>query len=107
MTDYRIERDAVLRRWYGDNPQDRNPNPRRNPDKPIRENDYLGVPIQTNTPFWMFGKCLVWKYGLNRDGYGYLRIDGRSEPAHRLAYTQAYGPIPEGKQINHLCNRPY
>ena len=107
MTDYRIERDAVLRRWYGDNPRNRNPHPHRDPGKPIRANDFLGVPVQTNTPFWMFGKCLVWKYGLNRDGYGYLTIDGRSELAHRLAYAQAYGPIPEGKQINHLCNRPY
>ena len=107
MPDFKMERDAVLRRWYGGNPQHRDPSPRRNPEEPIRDNDYLGIPVQTNTPFLIFGKCLVWKYGLNQDGYGYLRTDGKVQLAHRLAYAQAYGQILDGTQINHLCNRPY
>ena len=41
------------------------------------------------------------------DGYSLLVIDSKQTLAHRTVYTQTRGQIPEGKQINHLCNRPY
>ena len=50
---------------------------------------------------------MVWKYGLNRDGYGILNIDGKQELAHRVVFIQTKGQVPEGNQVNHLCNRPY
>ena len=107
MTDYKTERDAILRRWYGNNPQAQNPQASRLWPEPLRQNDYLGIPIPVNLPFLIWGSCLVWKYSLNQDGYGIIRVDGKNELAHRAAYIQAKGPIPDGKQINHLCNRPY
>ena len=66
-----------------------------------------GHPMQVNSPFFIQGHCLVWKYNLNRDGYGYLTIDGEQWLAHRTVFIQTQGTIPEGMQINHLCNRPY
>ena len=42
-----------------------------------------------------------------RGSYGVLRVDGKQQQAHRLAYIQTRGEIPEGKQVNHLCNRPF
>ena len=34
-------------------------------------------------------------------------MDGRTELIHRVSYRQTRGAIPEGKQVNHLCDRPY
>ena len=105
---YQVERDGVIRRWYGGNPQPRNPRPSRIwTEGTITQADCLGIPIPVNSPFFVLGHCMAWKYGLNRDGYGTLTIDGRQELAHRAVFIQTQGTIPEGMQINHLCNRPY
>lgn len=39
---------------------------------------------------------------------GYRRIvrNGRMVYAHRWSYEQAYGPIPDGLEIGHLCHNP-
>lgn len=37
---------------------------------------------------------------LDRDGYGYKY----RRMAHRVAYEEAYGPIPEGMTIDHVCH---
>lgn len=106
--DYRTERDAVIERWYGGNSQPRNPRPRRSWNEgPITPADCFGVPMQVNSPFTPFGHCMVWKYGLNRDGYGVLTIEGKQELAHRAVFIQTRGQVPEDRQVNHLCNRPY
>ena len=105
---YQVERDGVIRRWYGGNSQPRNPRPSRTwTEGTITQSDCLGIPIPVNSPFFLLGHCMAWKYGLNRDGYGTLTIDGRQELAHRAVFIQTQGTIPEGMQINHLCNRPY
>jgi hypothetical protein len=43
--------------------------------------------------------CVEWTGRLDRDGYG--RLGPKS--AHRMAYEAAYGPIPGGLVIDHLC----
>jgi hypothetical protein len=52
--------------------------------------------------------CREYDGFLNAKGYGRVnkRIDGRlvSKYAHRLAWEQAYGPIPEGMMVMHLCD---
>ena len=106
--DYRVERNAVIRKWYGDNPQPKNPRPHRTLDNDsITPDDCLGIPLPVNSPFRIMGHCMVWKYPLTREGYGYLTIDGKRERAHRIVFIQTRGEIPEGMQVNHLCNRPY
>ena len=99
-----IERDAIIRRWYGGNPQ---PMASRRRKGPITPRDCLGIPIPVNLPFMPLGHCMVWKHGLNRYGYGVLTVDGQQELAHRTVFIQTQGGIPEGMQVNHLCNRPY
>ena len=108
MRDYTTERDAILRRWYG---RDQFPTRRqaRTWDNPITPQDYVGVQTPPNLPFTFEapGDCLVWLHGLNTDGYGRLTIAGKTDFAHRVAYRHAVDEIPDGMQLNHLCNRPY
>ena len=107
--DYRSERDALVARFYGAPPPGRNPRPRRSWSDPdaIKPQDGYGLPAPVNSPYHLYGYCIAWAYGLNQDGYGTLIVDGHAELAHRVSYRQTRGSIPEGKQVNHLCNRPY
>lgn len=53
--------------------------------------------------------CWEWQAGLRKDylgngGYGMFNAGkGRTTHAHRLAYEELIGPIPEGLVIDHLC----
>ncbi len=107
--DYRKERDALVRRFYGAPPPARNPRPKPSRSEPntISPQDGYGLPAPVNSPYHLYGHCIAWAYGLNQDGYGTLIVDGRSELIHRVSYRQTRGAIPEGKQVNHLCDRPY
>lgn len=46
--------------------------------------------------------CKVWTAGKSH-GYGLIGGAGGSKLAHRVAYEQAKGPIPEGLVIDHIC----
>lgn len=48
--------------------------------------------------------CWIWQKGLNDDGYGQISIGGEKHRAHRIAYQEWVGPIPEGKEICHTCD---
>ncbi|MFC8277185.1 HNH endonuclease signature motif containing protein [Streptomyces sp. NPDC057271] len=48
--------------------------------------------------------CLVWTAQLNHEGYGRFWLNGKQVQAHRASYELLVGPIPEGKQIDHLCS---
>lgn len=52
--------------------------------------------------------CWVWTGALTGTGYGNFytgRADGRKRysSAHRVAYEQAFGAIPDGLVLDHLC----
>ena len=48
--------------------------------------------------------CIQWISTIQSMGYGQFGIGkGHSVLAHRYAYERAYGPIPEGLVIDHLC----
>lgn len=55
--------------------------------------------------------CWIWIGGVTKAGYGNFCIerDGHGghqtqKLAHRFAYETLIGPIPEGMQLDHLCN---
>lgn len=51
--------------------------------------------------------CMAWKGGLDRDGYGQVRIRGMHERrAHRVAWTLANGRIPHRMHVLHKCDNP-
>lgn len=51
--------------------------------------------------------CLVWMRATGRTGYGVMSVSrkwGKKKIyAHRIAYTLAHGPIPQGVVVDHLC----
>ncbi|MMZ45513.1 hypothetical protein D1872_71140 [compost metagenome] len=47
--------------------------------------------------------CWTWLGKLNTGGYGRITVEKVQMPAHRFSYELAYGVIPEGLQIDHLC----
>ena len=49
------------------------------------------------------GDCWLWTGGLSSTGYGQLKINGRQTKAHRAAYEELVGPVPEGLDLDHLC----
>lgn len=44
--------------------------------------------------------CWLWLGRLNPDGYGGL---GHKYSAHRVSHEVFSGPVPEGKEIDHIC----
>ena len=50
--------------------------------------------------------CWMWRRGANRQGYGKIKLAGRTMLAHRLAFEAFVSPIPEGMQVCHRCDRP-
>lgn len=54
--------------------------------------------------------CIEWTAGTNGLGYGVFHPnttgDNKKEYAHRWAYEQKYGEIPEGLHLDHLCRNP-
>ena len=50
------------------------------------------------------GDCWTWVGPVRDDGYGGSRVNGKKFIAHRLAYELFVGPIPQGKQLDHLCH---
>jgi hypothetical protein len=48
-------------------------------------------------------ECELWTGTITQDGYGQIKIAGRSEQAHRHAYRQHHGDIPADHDIHHTC----
>ena len=46
--------------------------------------------------------CWVWALRTN-NGYGVLSFRGRQWYAHRLIYEATHGPVPRGKELDHVC----
>lgn len=50
------------------------------------------------------GGCWEWTASLQPSGYGQIHgPDGQTLYTHRYSYELAYGPIPEGLYIDHVC----
>lgn len=47
--------------------------------------------------------CWPWLGSRDDRGYGYVRHEGRPQPAYRVAYELTIGPVPAGLELDHLC----
>jgi len=69
--------------------------------RPVRERLLSRIEVDEGSGCWL------WKGCPTGDGYGQIRVGGRSDGktflAHRLAYETFRGPIPEGLTLDHLC----
>ncbi len=50
--------------------------------------------------------CHIWQ-GAKNGRYGMVREAGKRHPAHRVAWIEAKGPIPDDWHIHHLCHQPF
>ena len=50
--------------------------------------------------------CWIWVGAKNKVGYGNFYLNGKYQPAHRVAYMLRYGSIPDGYLICHKCDNP-
>ena len=51
--------------------------------------------------------CREWVRGRDQDGYGILRVNGRTRRAHRISWEAASGmPVPLGQVVRHACDNP-
>ena len=48
-------------------------------------------------------ECWPWLGHVDADGYGRFAFRGKRLQAHQFAWRRARGPIPKGKQLDHLC----
>lgn len=63
---------------------------------------FLSMTVRTRWP-----DCIEWPGSVRRGHYGQCRRNGRMYYAHRLAWEDANGPIPDGLYVLHRCdNRP-
>ena len=48
--------------------------------------------------------CIIWPFGLNPNGYGQYRVEGKAINAHRAMCIEAHGKPPfKGAQSAHSC----
>lgn len=47
--------------------------------------------------------CIIWPLRQTKNGYGHSNKGRSSVVAHRLAYENQVGPIPDGLTLDHLC----
>lgn len=59
---------------------------------------YVVTPTGYNTDCW------IWQLAKTRNGYGFVREpEGKMVYAHRCYYERVHGPIPDDRQVDHLC----
>lgn len=51
------------------------------------------------------GECIIFDGWKSKKQYCYVWIDGKIVRAHRQAWIEANGPIPEGMTVDHVCYR--
>lgn len=61
-------------------------------------------PVMTADRGWRW-LIFVWVWGGAKDcdGYGVVKYDKITRRAHRTSYEWLVGPVPAGKQLDHLC----
>ena len=47
--------------------------------------------------------CWLWTGAKDPDGYGNFREGAKTVRAHQFAYRTAFGAVPKGLEIDHMC----
>lgn len=79
-----VSRNAVMKRWK---------------NSPTVEERFWSNVDQKSSD-----ECWPWKLAPTSGGYGRMKIRGKMISSHRLSWSIAYGPIPEGRYICHRCD---
>jgi HNH endonuclease len=81
---------------------------RRNGDTELRQEQIHGKTLAERVAaYTRRGRgCWEWIGTRNPAGYGVLNVRESARLAHRIAYTLAYGQIPEGLHVMHRCDNP-
>lgn len=78
--------------------------------QPKRFINYHHIRLQRKSPVPYIVRddgCWEWQWSTDSSGYGHIRIDGRLRSAHIVFYEKKYGPVPEGKLLDHFfCDNP-
>lgn len=61
--------------------------------------DYIEEDRGYSTPCWIWQRCLSGEYGQ-------ISVGGKMRQAHVVYYERHVGPIPEGRDLDHLCRVP-
>lgn len=64
--------------------------------------DYFNERVDRSQP----SGCFIWTDRKDGNGYGFFSYEKRHYRAHRLAWTLANGPIPQGLMVCHRCDNP-
>jgi hypothetical protein len=62
--------------------------------------------LEIHTVYEPMSGCHLWTGAAHELGYGRIRINGKTLPAHRVAYELKKGEIPKGYHLDHLCLTP-
>lgn len=75
-------------------------NPRLDlPLRPLTPQGRFWAKVDKGPDCWLWTGCVV-----NR--YGQFKTNGQQFQAHRWAWEELRGPIPDGLVLDHLCRRP-
>lgn len=81
------------------------------PQLPQSERDYARylakIKKVMRVPSLGLGACWEWQAAIDPNGYGRFSVGGRGrvrvQYAHIFSYVYHHGPVPEGKELDHLC----
>lgn len=77
---------------------------------PNLSSDSCQISIKDIQRFWSkvekTESCWNWTQGLDRRGYGQIKISARNYGAHRLSWFIHNGSIPTNLSVCHRCDRP-
>lgn len=66
--------------------------------------------LPADARFWVHVEktdtCWIWTGAKDHNGYGKLRINGRTLAAHRISFERSISPISAGQLIDHTCHTP-
>lgn len=52
------------------------------------------------------GPCWMWIGKTNKDGYGKIKLNGKTKLVHRVSFCLTHSEIPNGLMVLHKCDNP-